>query len=290
MENNKIKYISLVDSFLKADKIIKKAPKNKQYIIWKKLFEEKHKNLFDVYYNWGKKKLSRKLFYKYGYNTKLIVKNESYAIKNCEKILQKISKIIPIPNKLTVILFIGLHQTNGFVDKYKNGFVTFMNLEDNPDNYTLKIFLTHELLHNIHLIKNPDIYYWKGSKTNWYNSLILEGVATYLTSKALNINRADALWGNFMNKKEKREFMDWCNKNKIKLKKQLLAQIDKTKKEESQFFGGRRPRGCPYWRTGYFLGLDFVEKLSKKMKIEEIIMLKGAKLKKEIQLYLNHTI
>jgi len=287
----KYKIKSVVDDFIKADqKIRQESSLKKKISVWTKFFSKPHQELFNVYHNWGWKKYLPIMFKNYDKKYKIaeIKRNEKTAQKLIPEILQKISKVIVPKNQIPTILFVGLHLTNGFVDKYKNKYTTFLNLESYDDAPTLKIFITHELLHNIHLQKNPGIYYWKGNRASWYHSLILEGVATYLTKRVLKVSAADALWGKYLNKKECQQFMAWCKKNKSKLKRQLLVVINKTKREESSFFGGRRPRGCPYYRTGYYLGLDFVENLSRRMSLEKIVLLKGEKLKKEIINYLEN--
>lgn len=287
----KYKLTSIIDSFIKADREIRLAKSaNKKFQLWKKLFERSHKDIFNTYYRWGHKKYWPITFKNYDkkYKPKCIKINEVETKKLIPQVLNKLSKVIKSRGSLPIMLFVGLSLTNGFVDKYKKKYTTFLNLEQYDDSFTLKVFLAHELTHCIHLQNNPSIYYWHGNKVNWYNALVLEGVATYLTKKILKISSADALWGNYLNKKERADFVQWCEKNKVKLKQQLLRQIDKTKKEESQFFGGKKPRGCPYYRTGYFLGLDLVENLLQKMKLKEVIMLKGAKLRKEILDYLQN--
>jgi hypothetical protein len=284
----RIKTISTIPDFLKADKEIKKyTTSKKRFLAWVRLFEKPYKNLFDIYYNWGNRQCGRKRFinYKKNFNKEQIIKNEKYALKVIPVIVNKIAKILPFSETLLVILFVGLKWSNGFVDKYKNKYSTFLNLECYNDVHTLKIFICHELIHNIHLRKNP-IYYWKRNKVNWYNTLILEGFATYITKQALRVSLQDALWGNYLTSIKRKGFVIWCNKNIIFLKREFLKEVDKTKRVESRFFGAKKIKGCSYYRTGYFLGFKFVEWLLKQMTIQEVISLKGEKLKRLVKKFL----
>jgi hypothetical protein len=273
--------VSTIPAFLTADKIIlEESSQKKRFSVWSKIFEKSHRALFNTYFNWGNRQMGQAQFkdYKKYFNSLQIIKNEQFAWQAIPIVADKVAAIMPFLKTLPVVLFVGLYQTNGFVDKYKGRYTTFLNLECYNDRHTLKIFIAHELAHNVHLIKNP-IYYWQNNKSNWYNSLILEGAATYITKQALGINYSDALWGNYLSIAKKKRFMHWCDKNLKFLKKELLKNIDKTKREESRFFGAKRPKGCPYYRTGYYLGTELVKYLLTSNSLEEIVMLKGAKLK-----------
>jgi hypothetical protein len=239
---SKIKVISTIPDFLKADKKIRQQNSaTRRFLIWSKLFEKSHQDLFDVYYNWADRQRAKKQFKNYNknFNKKRIIKNEEYVLKNISVIANKINKFMPFSEKISVVLFVGLNWSNGFVDKYKKKYTTFLNLERYNEFYSLKIFMCHELVHNTHLIKNP-IYYWKGNKANWYNALILEGLAVYLTKQVLQVSYVDALWGNYLSQTEKKKFMNWCDKDIEFLKQEFLKEVDKTKRVESKFFGAKK--------------------------------------------------
>lgn len=283
--------ISLVKDFQKVDLLIRKEKSiNTKIKIWQRYFIKPNKDIFTTYWRWADRRAVKKTFRQYtkNYNLKQIIANERYIRKELDSLLKKIGQFVKVPNKLVIILNIGIGHSNGFVDKYKNKHTTFINLERYDDIKTLKIFLAHELIHNIQLLKNPQVYYWnKQGRRNFYHHLLLEGLATFLTKKVLKINLADALWGNYLSESEKKKFISWCEKNENNLKQKIIKIIKQPKLIYfDQYFGAGRPANCPYIRTGYYLGYYFIDKLLAHYSLKEIVMLRGDNLMEEVEDFL----
>ncbi|MEK7584341.1 MAG: DUF2268 domain-containing putative Zn-dependent protease [Patescibacteria group bacterium] len=279
---------SLVADFLRADALIRteKSPVAR-HRVWAREFERPHSDAFRLYYQWANRRAAARVFANYTtyYSRERIQRLERYARMHLDTIAAKVHRVIPFSGKLPVVLFVGLKQSNGFVIKYKEQYTTFLNLESYPDTITLQIFMAHELAHNAHLRMGQG-YYWKSKKMDWYNTMMLEGVATYATQKALRLNSADALWGTYFSTVQKKRFTRWCERHERWLKDRLLREIDGTAMTESAFFGARKPRGCPYIRTGYWLGLKFVESLLREMSLREVLLLRGGALRWQIRIFL----
>ncbi|OGY91617.1 MAG: hypothetical protein A3B31_00630 [Candidatus Komeilibacteria bacterium RIFCSPLOWO2_01_FULL_53_11] len=283
-----VRITSLVADFFRVDAVIRteKSPATR-HDIWKCEFERPHRDVFRVYYQWADRRATARVFANYAerYSRERLQRFDRYARTHLDTVAAKVSRVIPFSGKLPVVLFVGAKQSNGFVIRYKKQYTTFLNLESYPDIATLRIFMAHELAHAVHLRMGQG-YYWRSDRMSWYNTMMLEGVATYITQRALGVNSADALWGHYLTVTQKKRFMRWCESHEQWLKRGLLREIGATARVESAFFGRRKPKGCPYIRTGYWLGLKFVESLLRETSLREVLLLRGVALRGQIRKFL----
>ncbi|MBU1557392.1 hypothetical protein KKC45_00300, partial [Patescibacteria group bacterium] len=177
-------------------------------------------------------------------------------------------------SNIEIILFVGQNCTNGHAFEKDGKFVVWLPVEAYESSEDIDIFVTHEIIHNLHYSVNPDFYFkTKDEKINVGRQIITEGLATYLTSKVLNISDDKALWADFLNEKELKSWFDGCKEKRFDLYDLVLKNFDLSK-ENIQIFWANDPSDVYKYRSGYFVGLELIKEFVEKEKVSDIDILK----------------
>ncbi len=170
---------------------------------------------------------------------------------------------------IEIILFVGQNCTNGHAFDKDGKFFVWLPVEAYESIKDIDIFVTHEIIHALHYTKNPNFYFnTKEEKINMGRQIITEGLATYLTSKVLNISDEKALWADFLSKDELEKWFNECEKEKYELYDLVLKNFNLSK-EDIQIFWANDPSDIYKYRSGYFVGLELIKEFVKKENISD---------------------
>jgi uncharacterized protein YjaZ len=173
-----------------------------------------------------------------------------------------------------IILFVGQNCTNGHAFEKDGKFVVWLPVEAYESSEDVDIFVTHEIIHALHYSVNPNFYFkTKEEKKNVGRQIITEGLATYLTSKVLNISDEKALWADFLNKDELKKWFDSCEEKRYDLYDFVLKNFNSSS-EDIQIFWANDPTDVYKYRAGYFVGLELIKEFVKKENVSDIDILK----------------
>ena len=177
-------------------------------------------------------------------------------------------------SNIEIILFVGQNCTNGHAFEEKGKFVVWLPVEAYESSEDIDIFVTHEIIHSLHYTKSPDFYFkTKTEKINVGRQIITEGIATYLTSKVLNITDEKALWADFLNSNELKKWLNECESKKYELYDFVLKNFNSSS-EDIQIFWANESNDIYKYRAGYFVSLELIKEFVKKEKISNEHLLK----------------
>src|SRR3989339_222134 len=183
-----------------------------------------------------------------------------------------------------ILLFVGQNCTNGHAFEKDGKFIVWLPIEAYESKEDIDIFVTHEIIHALHYSVNPDFYFkTKEEKMNVGRQIITEGLATYLTSKVLTINEGKALWEDFLNKDELKNWFDSCEDKRYELYDFVLKNFNFSNKD-IQIFWANDPKDVYKYRAGYFVGSELIKDFIKNNKIEDkdLLSLDRVKFEKKI--------
>lgn len=165
-----------------------------------------------------------------------------------------------------VIVYHGLGNAAGWLSIYEDQPAIFLGVEKIVElgwnsSSKLEDLISHEYGHLLHLALRGTLTPYNDFKKKMIFRLYTEGVATYCES--------------IFNGREKSspEWYELCLKNEVDLKKEFLIRLNSSSKECFDFFGDWNPVFGIY-EAGYFLGLQVVKSLMKKMTIKELMVIK----------------
>ncbi|WP_073071476.1 hypothetical protein [Thermosipho atlanticus] len=234
-----------------------------------------------------------------GYNWQEIAKKHVFnnIEKNYKKMIQAYQNIVQIINKtskkifevfnlnleLNVVLYCGLGNSAGWVDKYEGKRAILFGIEKIAELKwhtleKLEPLVAHELCHVIHFeLRGEDDLPKKIKKTK-YNlgvwRIYEEGFAQFYQNKLLgkNIDSRGKKW------------IEQCNEKRRALKKLYREALEVG--DTKNFFGD--------WfevlgisDAGYFLGAELIKKLDQKYCFEDLARLNFEIIKKEVLAYLS---
>ena len=202
--------------------------------------------------------------------TKEEVENKTSMVKSrLGFIEQKLNDFGFDTTDVEIILFVGQNCTNGHAFEEKGGFIVWLPVEAYENIEDVDIFVTHEIIHALHYSKNSDFYFkTKDEKINVGRQIITEGIATYLTSKVLNISDEKALWADFLNQAELKNWFDECLSKKFELYYFVLRKFNSVD-EDIQIFWANDPNDIYKYRSGYFIGLELIKEFVQEENISD---------------------
>lgn len=166
---------------------------------------------------------------------------------------------------LKLILFVGQGTTNGHSFRHQNSFSTFIPIETYSSEKNVDVFITHEIIHTLHYIKNPELFFESlDEKENLKRQLITEGVATYLTKEILDITDEEALWADYLNKDKLDDWISECTKERNNLQREFSENNNSVKES----FLANDPKNIRKYRSGYFLGLELIKNIASEQQLD----------------------
>ena len=250
--------------------IIKDLTKNYiDYILEKDSLDLYKKNMPELLEHYFKYWALESYFHK-SLKTESEVKEKTEMIKSrLDFIKNKLNDFGFDTSDVEIILFVGQNCTNGHAFKKEGKFIVWLPVEAYESNKDIDIFVTHEIIHALHYTKNPDFYFdTKEEKINVGRQIITEGLATYLTSKVLNISDEKALWADFLSRDELKKWFDSCEAKKYELYDFVLKNFNSSD-EDIQIFWANDPKDIYKYRSGYFVGLDLIKEFVKEENVSD---------------------
>ncbi len=223
-------------------------------------YEQSYPALFSHYFKyWARRKyfsnhLSRDEVKK---RKKLIIE----ALHDIEKCLTSAGFEM---RNMDVILFVGQGTSNGHAFKDGKKFIVWLPLEGYETKLQSKIFITHEIIHALHYSHSPDFYFNNvAEKKSVIRQLITEGIATYLSMKALKEDEGVALWADYLTKSKLKIWLQECRQKEQMLYKFILKNFSSSNSNIGLFYAND-PTDIVNYRAGYYVGLKLVEDIAKK--------------------------
>jgi uncharacterized protein YjaZ len=163
--------------------------------------------------------------------------------------------------------------SNGHAFLWKEKAVVWFSASNYPTPKTIEVFATHEVIHAIHYLSNPDFCFNSAKEKNHVGrQLVTEGVATYITQQLLQLTDSEALWADYLVASDLEVLMKEYDAGKNTTASRILTAWDA---DDQAFFTALNRENIDEYRSGYFIGRLIVEKIMKEQgfTIQELLML-----------------
>jgi len=220
-------------------------------------YEKSYPELFDHYYKYWADR-STKLT---DISEETISLQRDLILNNLEEIESKFFENGIFIRDIDLVLFVGNNTSNGHAMIMNNKVITWIPVETYTSEKRVKSFVPHELLHSIHYNIKWEFYFKDSlSKNNILRQLITEGLATYYTSKMMDISVNDSIWGGYLSPSE---IIEW-KKSIISSEKEIIQFIlvnCNSSIENCGLFTLFDKTNIMNFRPGYYIGYKLIEQL-----------------------------
>lgn len=171
-----------------------------------------------------------------------------------------------------LIVIVGSGKANGHAVRISEAIAAWVDIAGLPTASQTRVFVTHELAHAIHYAVYPPVYH---STENFHlviRKLWTEGVATYLTMRALRCPPQEALWADYLPPEQLEHWMAHCLLNEEKLRAELKKQAWRIDRRD-RFFVVDSELPSKEWRTGYYCGLKLASRVADALGIPDMLVL-----------------
>jgi uncharacterized protein YjaZ len=241
-------------------------------------YQNMYPQLFEHYYRfWAERTIHQSILKK-----NEIIKKRDFIISAIKKVIPILVKLNSRTKEIPITLFIGENISNGHAFLDDNEFVVWIPIERYATFEEARVFVTHEIIHALHYSLNRDFYFnTVEEKNNISRLLFTEGLATYLTRELLNLKDKEALWADFLKKRQLNDWMEQCEDNLPSLKKYIHQRINLSD-PEIKLFIAENPSDIFSYRSGYFVGLRLVDQLAQTYSLtyEELLLLSKTDMEK----------
>lgn len=264
-------------------KIIDFTPDCIRYVIDRKIslrkswdkYEKRHSNFFNHYFStWASRKNITTFLKSSDLTVDIIEKRVKKIIDHYKRIQMRFKELIKnnIP-EFDLILFVGVGTTNGHAFKDKGKFKVWIPIETYKTERQMYIFIAHEVAHAVHFTLSPTFYFKnERERLSISRQLITEGIATYLTMLVNKTDGKDALWADYIPKKEVNQWYRLCKQNEKILYQNLLANFDSSDLKV-WYFAANDPNDIQKYRSGYYCGLKLIQEIAKDMSLINLLSL-----------------
>jgi len=162
---------------------------------------------------------------------------------------------------LKLILFVGIGITNGHAYRDNNEFIVWIPIETYTSSILARVFITHEIIHALHYIKQPGFYFDNLDEMRVTSrQLITEGLATLLTREVLGVDDISALWADFLDNDTARRWIGDCQSRETEICEFLKNSYDKYN-PDIQLFYASDPNNILAFRAGYYIGMKLLDEI-----------------------------
>lgn len=194
----------------------------------------------------------------------------------------KVKEVFNLDLDINIVLYAGLCHSAGWVDEYEGkrailyGIDQIANLNWQDIN-KLRSLIAHELCHVIHFEIRKKNNIEDNYKINYEEGiwrLYTEGIAQFYRNKLTYIVEERGT-----------HWIKRCNDNNRELKKLYIEALEDNHKGTGDFYGD-------WWEVlgisdaGYYLGEEFIKRLSKQISLQEILTISFVDLEKEVLYFL----
>lgn len=242
-------------------------------------YENTCPELFAHYYKFWSHKDNSKIFQEAD-----VISSHELILSILPKIENKFSSYNIDIHNMTIILFVGMGNTNGHAFKYQNQFVVWIPIETYNNKIDTEVFITHEITHALHYT-NSSKFYFENKKEQKHigRQLITEGLATYFSKIILEISDEKALWGEYLVNDELSKWMNDCDEQFATIKTVVRNNFDLSDNHLGLFYANDKNDILNY-RAGYYAGLKLVEQIikSENLSLSEILQIPRERFEKLI--------
>lgn len=170
--------------------------------------------------------------------------------------LEKRMRDAGIPaDELAVVLMVGTGVSNGHAFLREDGqAVAWLALESYETESQVRTFVTHEIVHALQYRLAPDFAFSnRAGRVHFGRQVLTEGVATYATSKLLDMTVGEALWADYVDVARRETWLRDCERQWDRLRTYTLTHWNDTSESE-EFFYANDPTGIFKYRAGYYVG------------------------------------
>lgn len=248
-----------------TNKYIEFILRNDDLPSYKKQFPELFRHYFDF---WAPEKFWHKEL-----DEKEVSRRVKMVRNRLPVIEEKLNKNKFDTNTLEVVLMVGQGTTNGHAFNYNGEFLVFLPIEGYHTENQVDIFVSHEIFHALHYTRIPDFYFRTLSeKDSIARQLITEGIATYLTKNIWKISDSEALWSDYISKKDAERWLMLCNSQTDQLFQEMSSLL-RNENTKTELFMTNDSQDIRKNRGGYFIGLKLIEKIKSKYNFSDIDLL-----------------
>jgi len=164
---------------------------------------------------------------------------------------------------LSVVIFVGQNTTNGHAFLDGDKIVAWFPVEAYNTKKMADVFILHEIVHALHYQRRPEFYFKdQKEKNNTGRQLMTEGVATYISKQIGHLTQQDALWADYLVKRQYDEWLKQCEVRSLDLREIMLANWNSS--DSIDLFMANDKNDITKFRAGYYLGLKAVQYIVKK--------------------------
>lgn len=226
---------------------------------WQALYEEKHQEIFDLYFSrWSSRELIEPALKRFGAIVDTVGALDpegsvDRSVTGCARLFD--APVMPLPS----VFLVGTFASNAWVTAYHGQPTVFIALEYFRTQSILDATLSHEAAHAYHARFCPGIIPCETAGT----ALFMEGLAT-LTSSLLHPDLSDEeqLWFDIFPREWVANWMKQCRSRWPELRERILNDIRHPGPDGYRrwFEGGRTDENLPP-RAGYYAGLHTLRRL-----------------------------
>lgn len=206
-----------------------------------------------------------------------VINLSNILISNFEKKANMLSRI-DVKSDIGLIIFIGDGNIDGHSIFLNNSTYVFIDIyaiiSRSNKNYDLEAFLSHKIIHAVHYDLNKEFYpeNYNLTEDKYLKTLIVEGMATYMSISLFGIPENSAYWFGLLAKYEINEWVCNCENMKTNIGinlKELISDSKFDKNIYDKLFCVIKSENFTSYRIGYYYGCQIV-----KMIYFEIVLMK----------------
>lgn len=166
---------------------------------------------------------------------------------------------------IEIVLFVGQGVTNGHAFQKDDSFIVWVPLELYKTEIEVDAFLTHEIIHALHYHTVPAYYFSSlDEKYDPLRQVAVEGLATFVTKKVMDLSVEEALWADFLSKEKSQLWIEECEKKRNEITDVIMSR-DITKGRA--LFEANNDNSVLEFRGGYYLGYTLIDELSQEQNL-----------------------
>lgn len=244
-------------------------------------YESLYPKLFEHYYRfWSPRKPHESV-----HKEAEILKKRDLVVGTLKKIYPIMKKFEPRIGAMKAVLFVGDGTTNGHAFYDDDTVVVWLPVECYDKQLDAEIFITHEIVHGLHYLKQPDFYFMDdATKNHCGRQVITEGLASLASAELLKQDDAVALWGEYLSQKERERWMTSCEQLESDLFTYTLERFDDCL-TDGELFVLTDKSGLITSRAGYYVGLKLMRKYmtERKLSLDELLSVPFIKMRGDVR-------
>ena len=115
-----------------------------------------------------------------------------------------------------------------------------------------------------------------------------EGIATYRSTKRMDLSEGDALWGDYLSKEEIVSWLNECKQKEQEIARIVIQDI-RSDNINPSLFHANDPKNILEFRAGYYLGMEIIKKIvgDKDLALSELLSTPRIKIEEMCMQYLH---